>query len=324
MLKRYQAIYIFVFLFCVVLLFLPHGASAEVQVEATLPPATECAASRVTRILVMGVDRSARLADSMMLVTVNEEQNSVSVVQIPRDTYANYTQRSYKKLNGLLREKGEKGAKEFLSRAMGVPLDYFIVLDLDCLDSLVDAVGGVDLEIEQDLYYSDPSQGLEIALPKGPHHLSGAQAEQFVRYRSGYSNADLGRLDAQKLFLRALAKRCNSITAPELFRIVGCTLTRLQTDMDLPTVIRMVGLFGKFDAEEIRMETLSGRAVQGSSGAWYYSLNKEGCVRTVNQLLCPNLEMNQDRFDPDGVFDRRDHPDFHRIYSCPEDQLPPG
>ena len=324
MLNRYRIIYISVVMLCTVLLFLPHGASAAVQTVVPVTTEVESASPRLTRILVMGVDRSARLTDSIMVVTVDETNRNVSVMQIPRDTYANYTERSYKKLNGLLREKGEKGTLDFLSRALGVSLDYFFILDLDCLDSLVDAVGGVDLDIPQDMHYSDPAQNLEISLPKGPHHLNGAQAEQFVRYRAGYANADLGRLDAQKLFLRALAKRCNTLSTADLFRIVGRTLTKLQTDMDLPTVIRMVGLFGKIHADEIRMETLTGRAVQGSSGAWYYVLNKEGCMQAVQRLLCFHLETNRDRFDPDGVFDRVDHVDFHKIYSSPEEQLPPG
>lgn len=322
--NRYRILYSIALLLGIVLLFLPKNTSAAALEDTDLPVGGRDTDVRVTRVLILGVDRSAHLTDSMMVVTVNETNREVSVVQIPRDTYANYTDRSYKKLNGLLREKGEKATKVFLSRALGVSLDYFFILDLDCLDALVDAVGGIDLEIPQDMFYSDPSQDLEIHLPKGPHHLNGEQAEHFVRYRAGYANADLGRLDAQKQFLRAVAKRCNTLTAPELLRMVGCTLTRLQTDMDLPTVIRMVGLFGKINAEEIRMETLAGRAVQGRSGAWYYSLNKEGCVRMINQLLCPQTEINEALFDPDQVFDRPGHKDFHKIYASPEDQLPPG
>lgn len=282
------------------------------------------ASSGVTRFLVLGKDRSAGLADCIMIVTVREDSGAVSVVQIPRDTYAEYTDRDYKKLNGILREKGETGAKEFLSSALGVPLDYFLILDLDCLDRLVDTVGGVEIDIPQDMYYSDPTQGLEINLRAGNHLLNGKEAEQFVRYRAGYANADLGRLDAQKLFLRAFVKKCNAMSGAEKVKLVLSVLTKVQTDVDLPAILRMADLFGNFDADSIPMSTLPGQAVQGSSGAWYYSLNRDGCIEILNAFLLPESILNQDSFDPDGLFDREDHKDFHNIYIASQEDLPLG
>lgn len=297
--------------------------SSESIVEKSLSTMKD-SSGRITRFLVLGCDRSARLADCIMVITVCESNGAVSVVQIPRDTYAEYTDRDYKKLNGILQEKGERGAKEFLSQALGVPLDYFLILDLDCLDRIVDAVGGVDLEIPVDMYYSDPYGGLEINLSKGNHHLNGAEVEQFVRYRAGYANADLGRLDAQKLFLRAFVKKCSGLSSADRMKLVLSVLTKVQTDIDLPAIIRMTGLLGSFDADAIPMATLPGQAVQGKSGAWYYSLNRQGAIRVLNQYLFPQNELDDRTFDPDGVFDREDFKDFHNIYIAPEEKLPPG
>jgi LCP family protein required for cell wall assembly len=310
---------------CVLCLLLQSCApdSSAVVGEGSLSTMKQ-ASERVTRFLVMGCDRSARLADCVMVITVNEGSGAVSVVQIPRDTYAEYTSRDYKKLNGILQEKGETGAKSFLSQALGVPLDYFLILDLDCLDRVVDAIGGVDLEVPMDMYYSDPDGGLEIDLSKGYHHLSGDEAEQFVRYRAGYANADLGRLDAQKLFLRAFVKKCNTLSSKEKISLVFSVLTKVQTDIDLPAAIRMAGLFGNFNADAIPMATLPGQAVHGRSGAWYYSVNRQGAIRLLNELLLPQTELNDRTFDPSGVFDREDFKDFHNIYMAPEEKLPLG
>ena len=286
----------------------------------TMKSATE----RMTRFLVMGCDRAARLADCIMIVTVNEGSGAVSVVQIPRDTYAEYTSRDYKKLNGILREKGEKGAKDFLAQALGVPLDYFLILDLNCLDQIVDAIGGVDLEIPMDMRYSDPEGDLEIDLSRGTHHLNGAEAEQFVRYRAGYANADLGRLDAQKIFLRAFVKKCNSLSGTEKARLLLSFLTKVQTDIDIAAAFRLSGLFGNFDADAIPMVTLPGQAVQGSSGAWYYSINRQGAIRILNQYLLPQNQLDDNTFDPNGIFDREDLEEFHTIYIAPEASLPLG
>jgi LCP family protein required for cell wall assembly len=159
---------------------------------------------RITRFLLLGCDQSTKLTDSIMLVTVNETKKETSILQIPRDTYTEFTKKDYKKLNGAMSELGQKNLKRFLSDAIGVPIDFFVILKLDFFDDLVDAIGGVDIEIPEDMHYADPSQGLKIDLSQGRAHLSGREAEHFVRYRSGYVNADLGRLDAQKLFLKAL------------------------------------------------------------------------------------------------------------------------
>ena len=309
---------------CASILFLQESVQAIAKVENTQPVIAEKENGRITRILVLGCDRSAHLADAIMIVTVCEGSAETSVLQLPRDTYAEYTTRDYKKLNGILQEKGELGTLRFLSDAIGIPLDYFVILDLDCVASIVDAVGGVDLEIPQEMLYSDPVQGLKIDLHAGANHLNGSQAEQFIRYRSGYLNADLGRLDAQKLFLRAFVQKCASLTASEKLRIVLSTLLGLQTNLDLPAAIRMTKLFGNCQADTIPMETLAGQAVQGRSGAWYYSINRAGALRMFNEFLMPPHPLDEESFDPNGVFDRLDHPDFHNIYIAPESHLPLG
>ena len=307
------------------LLFLPkpiraQGRHAFVTEERAVESVSQ---EGVTRVLVLGCDRSAGLTDSILILSVEELSGRISILQIPRDTYGEYTERDYKKLNGLLNEKGAVEAKNWLSEALGVPLHYFLILDLDCLGRLVDAVGGVDLEIPMELHYSDPAQHLEIHLPKGPAHLDGAGAEQFVRFRAGYANADLGRLDAQKQFLWALLKKCRSLSNGERVGVMCGMLRGVRTDLDLPAALRLMRVLGEGEEEmEIPIETLPGVAVQGSSGAWYYSVNRAGAIRAINQLLFPQPLLTEDAFDPLGRLDREKHAEFHNAYIAPEESLP--
>ena len=279
-------------------------------------------ADRITRFLILGCDRSTHLTDSILLVSVNETTKQARILQIPRDTYAEYTAQDYKKLNGAMNVLGEHGVKQFLSEVMGVTIDYFVVLKLQMFDKLVDAIGGVDIEIPQDMEYSDPAQNLRIHLKAGKAHLDGAMAEQFVRYRSGYVNADLGRLDAQKLFLSAFAKQCKSLTLPQLLQVAMLALTGLQTDIDLHAAIRIVGVLKECDTDSIPMATLAGQAVKGTSGAWYYAVNREGGCRMINAYLMPEFPLDLTEFDPNGVFDRERNSDFHKIYQASESELP--
>lgn len=276
----------------------------------------------VTRILLLGCDRASGLADSILLVSINEQQKSTSVLQIPRDTYAAYTEKSYKKLNGAGATLGESGMKELLSQAFGVPIHYFAAVNLDSFCQMVDAVGGVDVEVPQRMEYHDPVQGLNISLEAGTQHLDGKAAEHFVRYRSGYVNADLGRIDAQKLFLRAFAKRCRNMGAQAYFRLVGASLTGVQTDIGITEAIRLGSILRECDPEVIPMQTLAGQAVRGQSGAWYYVVNREGACRQINELAYPSLPISCSDFDANGLFDRPQNPQFHQVYTAAENALP--
>ena len=111
---------------CVTAVFV--GAEEPDTTEET---ATVFAKDRVTRILLLGCDRASGLADSILVVSINESDKQVSILQIPRDTYAEYTEKSYKKLNGALSALGESGIKELLGEALGVTIHHFAIVKLD-------------------------------------------------------------------------------------------------------------------------------------------------------------------------------------------------
>lgn len=289
---------------------------AVARVEAIYSTSSEEVPREPLRILCMGKDRSAGLCDSIFLLSV-ESRGEAAILQIPRDTYAAYTQKDYRKLNGILNALGAEQARRFLARSLGVPIDGYIILDLAALRNAVDAVGGVEVDIPQALFYADPSAGLSIALPQGRVLLDGARAEQFVRFRSGYANADLGRLDAQKEFLRAFARAVAKLPPLRrtgvLLRLAG----QIETDLSLPMLLSLSERLSESSVEQCRMETMPGAPVQGVSGAWYYSLCREGAIQMLSELLRLPVEELDDRFDPARVFDRAENVDFHKIYTSP-------
>ena len=295
------------------------GAQEPIQTEPTIGFVQK---DRVTRILLLGCDRASGLCDSILIVSINEDEKRASILQIPRDTYAEYTDRNYKKINGALSTFGESGIKDFFGDALGVTIHHFAVVKLDSFCKMVDAIGGVDIDVPQKMEYHDPAQDLHISLEAGRQHLNGKTAEHFVRYRSGYVNADLGRLDAQKLFLRAFAERCRELRAQEYFRLAGASLTSVQTDLGIAEAIRIGAILRECDPEEVPMQTLAGQALRGQSGAWYYVLNREGACRQINELTYPETPINLSDFDTKGLFDRIQNPQFHNVYTAAEASLP--
>ena len=259
--------------------------------------------------LVLGEDRSGKLSDVIMLVSLNASDHSAAVIQIPRDTYARYTGRNYRKLNGADAYLGTDGFRSFLERNMGIRIDRHLILNLDAFSDLVDAVGGVEVDLPSDLVYDDPVQHLYIELHKGKQRLMGDTAEQFVRYRAGYVEADLGRMDAQKLFLAALIDAVRSnMTLPGTVRLVHALYGEVETDLTFGECCALLPVLLSTDLSDVTMTTLGGEAVRTEAGTWYYVLSRSSAEATLTE------QFDARNFDPEGVFTDPDRPSIDAAY----------
>lgn len=257
---------------------------------------------RQYNILVTGCDKVSGLYDAMMLVSVDTERERICVLQLPRDTYAEYTQESYRKLNGAARSLGGDGELcEFLEKTWGIELDGYVSLDLGGFRDIVDALGGVEIELESDMRYVDEEQGLYIDLRAGRQTLDGRQAEMLVRYRKGYADGDLGRLDVQKRFLVALFDTLKkSVSADNAMALAERIFENVDTDIALPTALAH-GLYAlSVPRSQLFLATLPGEALRGeNSGAWYFILS----APATDRLLCEYFGKNgQTAFDTERIF----------------------
>lgn len=279
-----------------------HGHSDE-------EPIATAGAKQDMTVLVLGNDRSGKLTDVIMLVHLDRSDLSVRLVQIPRDTYAVYSDRNYKKLNGACAVLGEEGLCEFLERSLGVEIDHYLSVGLDAFAEIVDAIGGVNICLPEDYVYDDPEQNLHIRLSAGEQLLNGEQAEQFVRYRSGYLQADLGRMDAQKMFLSCLIENVKTkITLPSAVKIIRSLYGKVKTDIPMTECFMLMSDLLKVNLGNVTMLTLAGEAVQNESGSWYYVLNRSAASEEIGQYL------HGSDFDPNGVFTDASSSAIHGVY----------
>jgi LCP family protein required for cell wall assembly len=276
--------------------------------------------SGVTNVLVLGRDCTAGLTDVMMLVSLDADAHALRVLQIPRDTYAAYTTAAYKKLNGAYAKLGGRGLVEFLNRNMGIPVDRYVCVDLSVFGEIVDSIGGVKIEIPSDMDYDDPAQSLHIHLKAGEQVLDGKQAQMFVRFRSGYATADLGRMDAQKLFLSSLAKQLKSSLTPGRAIDLACaSLGKVKTDLSLRECVSCVKGLMNVELDSMHMATLPGASVKPKAGgAWYYILNRAA----TEQLLAATFGQTV-AFDPDGVFNNARKSEYGAIYHASAEKYAP-
>ena len=152
--------------------------------------------------LLIGTDKSGQLTDAIMLVNVNKTEKKIRMLSIPRDTKVTVDGKK-RKINSCYAKGGIDLLLEEVKELTDAPINYYAIIQPGALAQIVDSLGGVEYEVEQDMHYSDPSQDLYIDLEAGLQTLSGDQAEQYCRYRS-YTMGDLERTRAQQKFFKAL------------------------------------------------------------------------------------------------------------------------
>ncbi len=268
--------------------------------------------------LVMGHDRTASLTDVIMLVSFDTESGELCVMQIPRDTYYEVEDYYYHKMNGLYNyyigaEKEEetkdyemaalRDTADYLQKALDIKIHHCAVMDLDGFGDIVDAIGGVYMYIPYSMKYNDPDQNLYINLPEGYCNMTGKQAEQFVRYRSGFVTADLGRGDAQKMFMIAfLDSLKKNISIKNIGDIASSVLSSTITDLSLGDIVSLGKAALKIDLENVTMLTLPGES-KTCSGTSYYVMNRENSIKAVQEHFNIYKTLIDDTtFDADRVF----------------------
>lgn len=262
-------------------------------------------------LLILGKDRASGLTDVMMLASFDPTEKKISVMQIPRDTYADYGSSNHKKLNTATKILGgEEKLCDFISEAFGIGVDGYLSLELDAFREAVDAVGGVEMDIPKRLYYNDPAQGLYIDIPAGKQVLDGRQAEMVIRFRGGYSRGDLDRLDMQKRFLAALfTKLKSSLTSSEAYSLAESIFPHVKTNVSLPLAVALGVEALNVDASSLAFMTLPGEATVTQSGASFYVMSQKPAQRMMEEYFYSSGSV-----DIEEKFRHRTNQDFDQIY----------
>lgn len=246
----------------------------------------------VWTFLLMGTDDGNGNADTLMVATFDVKAKKVGVVSVPRDTIIDRDWSRYPKINGAY-SKGVSRVREEVSYLLGIPIDYYVKVDIKAFVALVDEVGGVDFNVPVDMDYDDPWQNLSIHYKKGMQHLTGQQALEVVRFRhnndmSGYS--DVGRTQTQQALLTAVAKKVlswDSVTKIKPF--LDIFNQYVDTDLNAEDILYFATQALYLDMDTgVSTKTLEGRGDATYRGfTWCYELNKEQTLTDINNMLNP-------------------------------------
>ncbi len=206
------------------------GATAATVHQARVRPGYE--GDDLVVLLVIGSDAGPPqrpgdplegLADAVHLVAVDPRRPAATVVDIPRDTVVEGS-----KLNAYLATGGPDLLRDRLATFTGVPIDFWILTSFSGLAQLVDAAGGVTVDVDVPMH--DPFSGSN--LEPGTQRLDGGQALAFARDRHSMPDGDFGRTRHQGELLRAAHR---DATGRDLAQLVGLTAAISRTTVsDIP------------------------------------------------------------------------------------------
>jgi len=187
-------------------------------------------------------ERFRGLADTILLVRLDPKANRVVVLSIPRDVWVNLPGYGWRKVNAASPLGGPELMKEAVARVVGVRPERYVVVSLEALRALVDAIGGVRVCVERPMRYRDTAAGLVIDLKPGCRVLSGEEAEGYVRFRKD-ALGDIGRIQRQQAFFHALKEKLLSPAGLlRLPRAVAAVEPYVETDLTREEKGALLGL----------------------------------------------------------------------------------
>lgn len=209
--------------------------------------------------------------DTMILITFDTKNKTIDGMSLPRDTMINVDRKgSGHRLNAVYNynkgsdkdtqvEKGITALKKEVGKLTGITPDFYVMVQWEAVGQMVEALGGVYFDVPFDMDYDDPTVGqdLHIHLKEGYQKLNGEEAMGLIRWRHNndfsvqYPNGDLGRIQTQQAFLKAVAAEClkpaTLLKAPALAEVFMDNVT---TDLSLGNVLAFAQLAAGMDAEQ--------------------------------------------------------------------------
>jgi polyisoprenyl-teichoic acid--peptidoglycan teichoic acid transferase len=212
-------------------------------------------------ILIIGVDVTldnrrqvvnVSRADTLVLLTIDPERRRLAAVSLPRDTRASIPGFGTTKINASYAYGGPQLTIRTVEQLLAVKVHYYVKLGPDSFKTLIDAVGGLEIDVEKDMKYTDTWAGYVIDLKKGRRKLSGDQVTGYIRFRHD-ALGDIGRVERQRkvmsILVRELKQPSVILHAPSLMRAFA-----ENTETDLSAVELMsLGLFA-IRSKELPME----------------------------------------------------------------------
>lgn len=230
-------------------------------------------------ILLAGVDSTGEdtgtRTDTLMLIKANSKDNSLDMISIPRDSYVSINGKM-DKINAAHSYGGIDLTMDVVRDFLGINLDKYMVISFEAVIKGIDALGGMDVDVSEKV-------GAAMGISPGVHKMTGDQVLHYVRFRKGYQNADLGRINTQQDFLKQFIKESSKIeNLPKLPKVYQAMKPYIKTNMSLKELSSLAMKFKSVDSSKLNSVRLEGEGFN-MGGISYYKIYPESIenIRTT-------------------------------------------
>lgn len=254
-------------------------------------------------VLLLGVDGSeirnadayyggTFRSDTMMLARVDPKGKKIAIISIPRDTQVDLGQYGEEKINAALAFGGPSLAVKAVSELAGVPISHYAEINLDGFSSVVDALGGIEVNVPIEI--NDKEAGGHL-LP-GVQTLSGGDALVLVRSRHAYDDygsGDLYRAANQRLVLSAIAQKLLASDAITIATTIQSLADCVVTDMSVESIVGIAKSLKGIDSSTDIYTAVLPTTSEYEDGVWYEVVDEsawKAMMKRVDAGLSPTSE----------------------------------
>ncbi len=233
-----------------------------------LDSATKEMLSGYTNIALFGVDNrtmgnyDSGNSDSIMIASINNDTKEVRIVSVYRDTFMEVDgEGKYRKCNYAYNSGGAKEAIEMLNRNLDLDIEEYVSVDFQALTDAIDALGGVELTIEdeEELYWVNLylDEVNRITGGNSPHIESvgtslfdGAQATAYCRNRKGSTNSDLKRASRQRIVIEKVIEKVKEASLSDLNNLIDAVFPEIATSLSVSQIVSMAASLQSYELAE--------------------------------------------------------------------------
>ncbi len=227
-----------------------------------------------TNILLLGVGGEGHdgpeLADTIMVASIERTTRELALISIPRDLLVPTEKYGVQKINFInalgernKRKKGPELTARTIENVFGIPIHYYIRIDFSAFETIIDALGGIDIYVSQgfsDPYYPlGPNQFQTVSFSKGWHNFDGATALKYARSR--YTTSDFDRAQRQQEILKATKEKVLSLktwtnpgTVSALWKAVN---DHVETNLSIREIQALLGMVPTLQTDNVKQLVFS-------------------------------------------------------------------
>ena len=211
-------------------------------------------------LLVLGYQDDEATTDTIILVHLDVDRRTATLVSVPRDSWVAIPGNGHQKINAAYAFGGAKMSARVVSTLFGgIPIDATVALQPQGAAQIVDAMGGLNVDVDESMNYDDNNGDLHIHLKKGEQYLTGGQVAGYLRFRHDAAS-DYGRMKRQQQVLKSMM---NQLSLPQnwakLPRILQFARKDIKTTLTDQQMLALLEIYRDVPDDNIRSFTISSK-----------------------------------------------------------------